>query len=456
MPGHIGGKGMPAPFKEIAAFDVTELQGLDDIHMPRGIIAEGAALMAELNGAGHSFFLLNGASSGIQAFFLSLNNPEGKVLIPRNAHRSFLSGSVLSGASPVFIPVHPDEETGVAWEVRKKDLEKACRDNNDLEAVFIVSPGYFGHVQKISELLQNVREHFAGPFLVDEAHGGHFLFHDLYPPTALEQGACGAVQGLHKTWPVFNQGACLHLNNKYVSFDQVAAAISLLTTTSPSYPLLASMDYARAYLCQYGSRLLEQGRLLSAEFKEKINALPGFKIATPSQQNPKGHIDSDPLKLLIRLDRLNLNGYQLSRILRETHGINIECGGPGLVLAMMSMFHDKRDWEKLYLALSQISSQYPGKRKIEKTPAPDIPIQALTPRKAYKAKKHVLPLENSVGKIAGEMVTVYPPGIPCLWPGEVIDKSIEEYLNWAKKNGAYVQKFSGPDLDKISIINGAW
>ena len=196
--------------------------------------------------------------------------------------------------------------------------------------------------------------------------------------------------------------------------------------------------------------------IITGKFKEKINALPGFKIATPSQQNPKGHIDSDPLKLLIRLDRLNLNGYQLSRILRETHGINIECGGPGLVLAMMSMFHDKRDWEKLYLALSQISSQYPGKRKIEKTPAPDIPIQALTPRKAYKAKKHVLPLENSVGKIAGEMVTVYPPGIPCLWPGEVIDKSIEEYLNWAKKNGAYVQKFSGPDLDKISIINGAW
>lgn len=446
---------MAAYFKEIAALDVTELPGLDDFHLPQGIIASGAALMAELVGAKQSFFLVNGATSGIQAFFLSLKHPRGKVLIPRNAHRSFLSGLIISGATPVFVPVQVEEETGIAWGVSRADVVRAYHAQPDLEAVFLVSPSYYGTCINIRGIRQDISKTFDGPLLVDEAQGGHFVFHPLYPQPALDQGADGVVQGLHKNWPVLNQGACLHIGEGYGEAGKLASAHSLLSTTSPSYPLLASIDSARAYLCRHGPLRLEQARLWSEEFRMKIDALPGFKIIQLQLKKPEEVIGLDPLKLVVGLDKLNLNGYQTGRLLHETYGIDIEMSGEHFFLAMMSMFHERPDWEKLFYALEHISAQYPGRRKKEPISVPPLPKQVLSPGQAFEMKKTVMPLENCVGQVAGEMVAAYPPGIPCLWPGEFIDETMRDYLRWVKGSGVHIQKWSGPTLEKVMVIDGA-
>ena len=97
MPGHAGGKGIgDMALQQLAQLDVTEVPGLGDLHILEGIMEEARVLLAQAYGAEQSLFLVNGASSGIHTMFMSLP-PGQRVLVPRNAHRSFYAGMILYG-----------------------------------------------------------------------------------------------------------------------------------------------------------------------------------------------------------------------------------------------------------------------------------------------------------------------------------------------------------------------
>ncbi|MDR1615851.1 MAG: aminotransferase class I/II-fold pyridoxal phosphate-dependent enzyme [Syntrophomonadaceae bacterium] len=455
MPGHAGGRGMPKVFQDMASYDFTELPELDNFHLPRSIIKRAAKLLAETAGAQKSFFLINGATSGIQAFFLSLRNMQGKVLLPRNAHQAFFSGLVLSGAEPVYIPAQTDEDTGVAWGVNRQDIAEALEKHADLEAVFLVSPNYYGTCLNVRSIARMTENHDAVPLIIDEAHGGHFVFHPQYPEPALQQGADAVVQGLHKTWPVFNQGACLHTGRLYKRDKQLGQAVGLVSSSSPSYPLLASMDYARAFLSENGEGLLEQALKSSQCYKEKINRLPGFKLVQEEWEKHEEITGTDPLKILIKMENLSLDGFQVGRILREEFKIEVELQSVNVILAMMSMFHESQEWQKLYEALEKISLRYLGARKRIRVPAPPMPKQVVNPRSAWLHTKTLVDLRNSRGCVAGELIAAYPPGIPCMVPGELINEEIIEYLLWLRANCLQVHKAGGESGGKIWVLDGA-
>lgn len=452
MPGHIGGRGMPADFAALAKMDLTELPGLDDLHLPQGIIAQSQRLLAQAAGAEESFFLVNGASSGIHALILSVTGDGDRVLIPRNAHRSFFGGLVLSGALPVYLPCEIDSEWGLALSISSSQVAHALSLNPDLKAVFITSPSYYGTCSDLSSIVQ-VAEAYRKPVLVDEAHGGHFPFHSDYPIPALRQGAAAVVNGLHKTWPVFNQGAALHINPSFPKRDQLRQTISILTTTSPSYPLLASMELARLFMEQEGHQHLERASVLSHEYKAKITQIKGLTAYGDELIDRKKITGLDPLKVLISTRELKLNGYQLGSILREKYHIQLEMESPTMIMAMFSLWHEKDDWERLYLALKEVAAAY-GCSAIEKHRVEAAPESRmiLSPRRAFLAAKKNVPLEKSQGMIAGEIIAAYPPGIPCLFPGELITAEVLDYLGYLSNNKIRIQGPEDIQLKYIKVI----
>lgn len=453
MPGH-GGQAfsLPREWREIADFDVTEVAGIDDLHLPVGAIDEAQKLWAEAIKAKSSLFLVNGASSGVQALFLSLATKGKKVIIPRNAHRSFFAGLVLSGLDPVYIDLILEPATGIALGVTTEALKLALETNDDMAGVILTSPSYYGTTIDIIAMAELCKEYDI-PLYIDEAHGSHFPFHDAYPTPALWQGAAAVVNGLHKSLPVFNQGASLNIAATCENEGALGQAASLITTTSPSFPLLASIDLARALMVESGYNLLEKALHLAQEFKSKINGIKGLRSLEAELKEINGVKAIDPLKVLISVAGLNINGYELADILRRDFNIQVELAEERLILAMFSIFHKGADWEKLYYALQEIAIRYNGNIvKDKKAIIPPPPQIILAPRSAYFSKKQTVRIEDSVGRLAGEMVAAYPPGIPCLLPGELITPAILDYLLYLRDSNIRIQGVKDNNLRSIEVI----
>jgi lysine decarboxylase len=454
MPGHIGGAGfIVKELKALAAIDITEVPGLDDLHLPLEVIDQGQLLLAQAFGAKRSCFLVNGATSGIQSLLLSLN-PGDKILVSRNAHRSLFGGMVLSGVIPVYIPCQIDGETGVTLSVTGKSIEELLLLNNDIKAVFVTSPTYYGTVVDIKNFSEIAIDRL---LFVDEAHGAHFPFHSSYPEPAIKNGADAAVNGLHKTLPVLNQGACLHLADRADSFlnqDRLLSACSLLTTTSPSYPILASIDLARKFMQEQGENYLERALHLSNEYKVKINRVRGLRCYGEELKCFPGVMEIDPLKLLISVEDMDINGFQMSYLLRYQYNIQVEMQETNIILAMMSMFHERNDWDKLYHALLQIARDFfPSKKKKNSYKILPDPRVRLSPREAFFADKRKVSFNQSCGLISGEIIASYPPGIPCILPGEEISPEVFSYINYLKRSGAHIQGPKDPSLNYVNIID---
>jgi len=452
MPGHIGGKGLlAAELEAVAGLDVTEIAGLDDLHLAQGVIAAAQKMMSTACGAAESFFLLNGATSGVQALFMSFNNND-RIMVPRNAHRSFYGGMVLSGVMPVYIPCEMQPELGIALGVRTEEIEDLLHLHNDIEAIFVTSPSYYGTCCDIAGIAA-VANRWEKILMVDEAHGAHFPFHPLYPTPALIDGAAAVVNGLHKTWPVLTQGACLHLGKGFPNYGRLLAAYNILTTTSPSYPLMASIDLARDFMERKGYSYLECSLEYSREFKTKLNKLKGIRCYGDELLNITGVKAVDPLKVLIGVQGLSLTGYQLGKLLREEYHIQVEMADQNLILAMFSFLHERADWEQFYLALKDVASRYQAV-VIDQKPVCQPPLTQimLSPRQAFFTATQKVKLAECRDRVAGEMIAAYPPGIPCLIPGELITDEVWDYLHYLKRIGTPIQGPEEPDLEHIKVI----
>lgn len=452
MPGHIGGKGiMPPELENLQGLDVTEIEGLDDLHLPQGVIAASRKKLAQACGAAESFFLVNGATSGIHALFMNFADNDS-VIIPRNAHRSFYGGMVLSGVKPVYAPCIVQPELGITLGVQAELLEKIIAVQDDVKGVFVTSPSYYGTCCDIAGIAAVVNK-WGNILIVDEAHGAHFPFHPLYPQSALQDGAHAAVNGLHKTWPVLTQGACLHVSKEFSNHRRLHEAYNILTTTSPSYLLLASMDLARDFMETSGQVYLERSIEYSCEFKDRLKTIKGIRCYDGELLDIPGVKALDPLKILIGVQGLSLDGYQVAHILRTEYHIQVEMAEPNFILAMFSLLHDQVDWEKFYIALKDVASRYPNSGvKASTIFLPPSAPMVYTPRQAFLSTAESVKLIEAKGRLAGEMVAPYPPGIPCLLPGELINDEIWEYLNYLKTIGASLQGPEEPELKHIKVL----
>ena len=429
IPAHRFSRGVSAPLLELLGekvfcADLTEAEGLDDLHAASGAIAEAQKLAAELWGSEESFFLVNGSTCGNEAMLLSCLRPGDKVLLARNVHKSVLMGLVLSGAEPVWM--QPEHIPG--WEIDGRITpETVARHLDavpDCRAVMLVSPTYYGICSPLKEIAGICHERNI-PLLVDEAHGSHLYFMNQAPCGAVQAGADLTVQSIHKTGGSMTQSSLLHIQGNRVDRTKLKESLAMVMSTSPSYVLMASLDGARQQLEVSGKDLMQKAAVLAEKCRGGLKQIPGIDVLEDAS--------SDPLRIVFNAAAYGIAGTELQDILYRDGGISLELSDPVSAVAVITWGNTDEDIERLLCAVRRTAEQAAGqkKRNITEQTEPGTnrlfgitPRVVCTPREAWYSEKTVCSLEDACGKTAGESIIPYPPGIPVLYPGEEITEEI--------------------------------
>lgn len=434
IPGHKKGKGMDSEFREFIgpnalSIDLPSIKPLDDPHQPNGIIHEAQTLAAKAFGADYSFFCVQGTSGAIMIMILSVCSPGDTILLPRNVHKSVLTAIILSGANPVFIHPRLDEQLGIAHGITTEDIETTLLQHPDAKAVLVINPTYFGIASNLKEIVDTVHRHHI-PVLVDEAHGALTHFHPELPMSAMEAGADLAATSVHKLGGSLIQSSLLNMRTGLISPDYIQSIIGMITTTSSSYLLLSSLDTARRHLAINGNRIIEETLSLARYARRKINKIPGLSCFGREYLDKNALYDLDETKLFIHLEGLSLSGYEAEGWLREEFNIEIELSDIYNILCLITTGDTKETVDILLYALQHLSEKYLSadqKTDIEIT-LPGIPELHKSPRDAFYSQTVSIPLHKAIGKISGEFLMIYPPGIPIFIPGEKITEQNIHYI----------------------------
>lgn len=439
-----------------AALDLSEAEGLDDLHDASGVILEAQKLAAQVWGSAEAWFLVNGTTCGNEAMVLSAAVEGEKIIIPRNAHKSVLMGMILSGAEPVYINPEYCEDWNMWGAVTPEAVEEAFERAPDAKAVFLVCPTYYGVLSDLKGIAGVCHAHGAA-LLVDEAHGSHLYFDPAFPPGALMQGADLVAQSIHKTGGSFTQSSLLHRNSERISSHTIQASLHMVQSTSPSYLLMASLDSARHELAVHGREHMKRQAELSMLARKLLAEIPGIRVLSMDEEDSRRIWRLDPSRLVFSARELGISGYRLHELLYERDGVSCELSDEENVVAVITWANTEEEILRLSRALWKISETYAvlssrkdeGKGRVSGDSSLPLPEVAVNPRRAYFSPKRSIPLALAEGKIAGEMVVPYPPGIPILQPGERISAEILAILFRKKADGC---AFHGPLDEKLETL----
>ncbi|MCR6598394.1 aminotransferase class I/II-fold pyridoxal phosphate-dependent enzyme [Bacillus halotolerans] len=412
-------------YNPLLTIDLTELSGLDDLHHPSGVIKEAQDLVSQLYGSAESFFLVNGTTVGNLAMILSVCDPGDTILIQRNCHKSVFHAVDLAGAEPVYLAPDIDEIMHVPTHVPLGTIKEALKAYPNAKGLVLTNPTYYGHSADLTEIISEAHQ-YGIPVLVDEAHGAHFVLGEPFPASALQMGADIVVQSAHKTLPAMTMGSYLHLNSNKIERNRVADYLNRLQSSSPSYPIMASLDLARAYL----QHMIEEQKLPDVlqhiqSIKQTFDSLGYAEAVEPANQR----ITTDPLKLTIR-SKCGHSGFTLQKIL-ECVNIFTELADENQVLLVLPLGGKQR-----------IDSETIKKidHEIEKTPtdemnvSPEWEAQPITvmpyPKKVLNTlQKEYVGFDKAAGRLNAEDVIPYPPGIPMIMAGERITRESVQKLS---------------------------
>lgn len=409
--------------------DVSLMAELDDLHHPTGCIAEAEALAAKLYGAESAYFMVNGTSGAIHTMMLATLSPGDEVLLPRNVHRSVLNGLVLTGAVPVYLPPVMDERLGIALGIATETVVKALAAHPHAKAIIAVYPTYYGVTFDLASVaaLAHARDMAV---LVDEAHGPHLRFSESLPSDALACGADLVAQSTHKLLGSLTQTSMLFRQGGRVSGEAVRRAASLLATTSPNYPLLASLDIARLQMAAYGTELVGRAVTLAEGVRRVVNDTPGLWCFGEDYMGRPGAEALDVTKVTVQTAWLGLSGAAAAEILRWDYHIACEMTDAYNVLFLLTIADREEDALFLAKALKDLALRHrraPLERPRISLPA--LPAQVAAPREAFFALSEAVSFSQAAGRVAAEEIAFYPPGIPVLCPGERISSEILAYLS---------------------------
>lgn len=421
---------------EVYRCDVNAPIGMDTLSQPTGVIRDAEMLLADACHADRAFFLINGTSSGIIAMILTAVRAGEKILLPRNVHKSIINAIILSGAVPVYVMPAIDQDLEIANQPSLEDWKKAINKNPSAKAVFVINPTYFGSVGPLKEIVEYA--HSKGmAVLCDEAHGAHYYFHvDGQPLSAMDAGADMSSVSFHKTAGSLTQSSVLLMHTARFLPEDVQKSLNIINTTSPSSILIASVDAARAFMASpKGKKAMEETYKLSQYARKEINKIPGFIDEGKKHFLAHGSYDYDESKLVIGLDRLDIDGFALFRLLKKKYEIQMELAETYAILGILAIGTKKEHIDHLINALKEISKEHfkPKTSYPEHRFDTSFPFLLVRPRVAFHAPGKVLPVEECVGYISKEQVMMYPPGIPLIAPGEVWSKELVDRVLYFQK-----------------------
>lgn len=426
MPGHKG-NGLAGFWRpELALWDVTELHNTDNLHAPTGAIANAERYMAQAYHVEASFFVVNGATNAVQAMILALDEGD-KLLLSRDCHRAAVNGAALRGIETYYISPEFDHETGLLGMVTPEALDAAL-ERTGATAALITSPNAYGFCADVKGLADAAHRHNA-LLLIDGAHGAHYPFSDLLPHTL------GGVADLfahsqHKTMDALTQAASLHLGKCRISEEQVRRALALTETTSPSYLLMASLDWS-VYMAKRRDWTAQVKRCM--ELESKISVIEGLRI--PDAAIKIGIYERDRTRLVIDVTERGYTGYEAQRLL-EKDGIYLEMADARR-LVLITTPNDEAEWyDRLLASLEKLEHRKPlTSNGITGNATPETNEQHATIREATFAVSESISLLCAAGRVAAEPIGIYPPGIALVMPGEVISQHAIDYLLKEEING---------------------
>lgn len=421
MPGHKGQPFSPADLKWLAPIDVTELPETGNLYETGEPFDSAQSLWAELFGFEHCQFLTGGSTMGIHTGLALCARPGEQILMDRGCHRAVFNALALLDLEPVWLERPWLDREGLAGPISPGDVEQALEKNPDIKTVCITSPTYAGILSNVGAISQIVHTH-EGRLFVDGAHGAHLPFLGLAP----FWGADGVVVSAHKTLPAMGQTALLFSSG--FDPDRVRQLASVYGTSSPSYPMLASLDVVRDWMVKWGAEKYQRTAVQVAQLRQKFPSV---------SDRPYKGFSLDPTRFVLKVK----DGTAFVRRLREW-GYIPEMEDGGHVVFICTCQDTERVISYLTGRLEELRDMMGDCRAV---PAPPIPERVLSPRQALFSPSLVWPVEDCEGKIAACQIAPYPPGVPVVAPGERI----------GKKELAYLREIGYNMLSEVRVISEA-
>ena len=465
-PGHKIGVKAPQLLKDwmgaALPYDLGVMYALDDLHEPEGELKEAQELTAELYGADHCWFSINGTTALIEAMIMGTVGPDETIIIPREAHRSVISGLVLSGAKPVYMDCQFDNRWGIPLGVSVDAAIKTMDVHPEAKAILLVYPNYYGVGVDIVTIVQEA--HKRGMIvLVDEAHGPHLQFSENLPVEAIAAGADLVAQSTHKSVGSLTQTSWLLGQGDKINQRRITQMHQMLQSTSPNYIFLASLDMARHQLATEGKALISRTVELSLYLRHELNKISG--ITTMEYIDIQERVvNYDCTKVLIDAKVLGLTGIEFERMLRE-YRIEVELVQAHHVLVLITIGDTKESVTSLIQAVQAISDTILHTSKVANSNVVEHaenlskdssllpkPIVRVTPRNAMYANREQVPLRDALHRIVGETIAYYPPGIPCVAVGEEISSSVLQYIENRKALGYVPNGADDMSLETIWVL----
>lgn len=456
MPGHkrmLAGDGI---FSDIYSIDVTETEGFDDLHEASGILKEAQDKAAELYGADETHFLVNGSTGGILAAICGTVTINDTVVVAANCHRSVWNAVALSHADIYVTAPEAEESFGICAGVDPASVKSALSDiSREGTAVVITSPTYEGVVSDIAAIA-DICHSYKAVLIVDCAHGAHFGFDDDLPESPVKIGADVVISGVHKTMPSMTQTALIHINRNCPSKDRIRKMLTVFTTSSPSYVLTSSIDSMISLIGRSRKELFEPYVNRLNRFYEKASGLKCLTVLNRRMLTRKGSYDHDKGKIVVGDTTGRVSGRRLFDILYEEYSICAEMAGFSYVILMTSVADTDEGFNKVLDALFEIDSMIcrmpENGEKIAPVPLPHLGEGRIKNRMIeaiFAEDTEQVAVERSCGRIAKDLITIYPPGIPVTLPGQPVSAGAAQSISEALRHRL---KITGLNNKEVTVL----
>ncbi|MBR3183795.1 MAG: aminotransferase class V-fold PLP-dependent enzyme [Firmicutes bacterium] len=435
MPGHKGSQlykklGYGEILDKLMDCDITEIPGADNLFQTEDVILEIMEKYKKLYGSKKSYLLVNGSSVGLIAGILSCTKRGDKVIMARNSHKSIFNAMRLGGLDPVYLFPEILEGHGILGGISPEEVKRLLDENPDAGCVVLPSPNYYGICSDIRAIAEACHERNK-VLIVDQAHGAHLRFiGEGYPMSAEEGGADIVINSTHKTLASWTQTAVMNVMSDRVDLNVIEDNLQILESSSPSYPLMLSLDINADILLDEA-----KSENLFGEWKEAVDM-----FYTAAKKIPGLKIIEDPMldrtKFNMDMGDLGLTGNELELLLNE-RGIFVELVTGNIIMGMTGIGTTKGHVERLVTALRDIASE---RRTEDCTGAKEQPgILTFKPESApVPEEKESVLIDDCAGRVCAGSIIPYPPGIPLLCPGEVITKELIDYVKKLRSMGEKV------------------
>jgi arginine decarboxylase len=465
-PGHKQGRGADPRVRAVlgdALFraDVLATAGLDDRMASGAILEHAQELMADAVGATHTFFSTCGSSLSVKAAMLSVAGPHEKLLVGRDAHKSVVAGLILAGIRPIWVDPQWDAGLHLAHPPAARTYEAAFAEHPDARGALVTSPTPYGTCADLTAVAEVCHAHGV-PVIVDEAWGAHLPFHPGLPQWAMDAGADLCVTSVHKMGSGLEQGSVFHLQGDRITPETLSSRADLLGSTSPSVLIYAGLDGWRRQMAEHGHELFGHALKLAEQVRAEIGAVDGLRVNGRHDFCGRGRAyDMDPLQVFVDLIGLDLSGYRAADWVREHHQVNLHLADHRRISAQLTHADDQETAGRLVDALRDLVAHTGELRPVPQVALPgpaDLRLeQVVLPRDAFFGTVEQVPWERAAGRIAAEMLTPYPPGIPAALPGERLNPAVIDYLRSGVEAGMVVPDAADSKVKSVRVlVEEAW